>query len=485
MIGVGLGELPGDRFDLIVVGGGIHGASVLLEAVRAGLRCLLLERDDVGQGASGNSLRILHGGLRYLQTADLARFRQSVTARRWYATKYPHLVKLLPCAMPTYGKGARRRAVMRVALALNDVLSADRNRGVPATLRMPGAGTCSATELRSLWPAVPTDGLEGGALWFDYMMRSSERILIETLLSAVELGACVRSHANVDALLTDGDRVTGVRATTVDGSRDIGADLVVNCAGAWARDFATRADRDHEVLFRPSLAFNLLLSRRIDSRHALAVAPMGRGNPVYFVIPQGDTVLAGTVHRPRPAGTTAAVPTETEIEAFLADLNDAVPGLAADRASVCRVFAGLLPVKRQDDVALTKREVIHDHGTTAGPRGLFTVTGIKYTTAQVVAAAAMRTISRARGARGRPGPDAGRKPATTLPPPSTNLLLDGAAFMRSPDDEVAGLVTRLVRVEGARTADDIIYRRSNWSTTVADLAPLHRRVAQFIGRIEK
>ena len=153
-----------DRYELIVIGGGIHGANVALNAVSRGKRVLLIEGSDFGGGASGNSLRILHGGLRYLQTLDLIRFRESVAARRWYARHFPSLVMPLPCLMPLYKRGLKRRSAMRVALAINDQLSSHRNDGVEAGLFLPGSATFGVSETLTRFSAARREGLEGSAL---------------------------------------------------------------------------------------------------------------------------------------------------------------------------------------------------------------------------------------------------------------------------------------------------------------------------------
>src|SRR5690606_21038054 len=98
-------------FDLIVLGGGIYGAMVQLEAARRGIRSLLLERGDFGGATSANHFRIVHGGLRYLQSLDLPRFREAVAERRWWLRTFPDLVEPLRCVMPLYGEGLRRAAV--------------------------------------------------------------------------------------------------------------------------------------------------------------------------------------------------------------------------------------------------------------------------------------------------------------------------------------------------------------------------------------
>ena len=102
-----------EDYDLVVVGAGIQGAALFLEASRRGMRALVLDKGDFGGSTSWNSLRILHGGLRYLQTLDLPRFRQSVRARRWFFQAFPQLVRPLPCLMPLRGKGLKRNSVLR------------------------------------------------------------------------------------------------------------------------------------------------------------------------------------------------------------------------------------------------------------------------------------------------------------------------------------------------------------------------------------
>ncbi len=166
---------------MIVVGGGIYGACVLLEAARRGLRGVLLERGDFGGATSWNSLRILHGGLRYLQTCDLTRFRESVCERRWYCRHFPELIKPLACMMPLYGRGLRRPAAMRTALALNDRLSWDRNHGVHEQLHLPVGGILDARRTVEMFPEAERSGLQGGGLWYDAQMTHSQRVLIDIL----------------------------------------------------------------------------------------------------------------------------------------------------------------------------------------------------------------------------------------------------------------------------------------------------------------
>ncbi|MFW6193313.1 MAG: FAD-dependent oxidoreductase, partial [Gemmatimonadota bacterium] len=143
---------PEGPWDVIVVGGGAYGAFTALEAARMGLRPLLLERGDFGGETSRNSLRIVHGGLRYLQSLDLARYRRSVAERRWLLETFPDLVRPLRCVLPLYGRGLRRRPVLRAALALDHVLSPGRNRGVADDRRIPRGRVVDAGRARDLAP---------------------------------------------------------------------------------------------------------------------------------------------------------------------------------------------------------------------------------------------------------------------------------------------------------------------------------------------
>jgi len=140
------------RYDLIVIGGGIHGVALCLEARLRGYRTLLLEKADFGNATSWSSLRIIHGGLRYLQSLDLPRFFQSVAERRWFLRHFPDLVRPLPCLMPLYGRGLRKPAVLRLALALNDGFSFGRNTGVAEQARLPGGRVLDASETAALFP---------------------------------------------------------------------------------------------------------------------------------------------------------------------------------------------------------------------------------------------------------------------------------------------------------------------------------------------
>lgn len=458
------------RWDLIVIGGGIYGATLLLEAARRGLSALLVERDDFGGATSWNSLRVVHGGLRYLQTLDLPRFRESVAERRSWLAEFPDLVVPLTCLMPLYGRGLRRPSVFRLALAANDLLSASRNHGVRADRRIARGRLLSAAETAALFPAVERTGLAGSALWHDAATPDSQRLLVEVLRWAASRGAAALNYTEAEGLLVERGRVAGItsRDRVAGSSLELHAPVVVNCAGPWCREVARRLDRDVPALFSPALAFNLFLDREPPSPAAVAVSPPRPGAGTYFLVPWKGGTLVGTCHL--PAGDRGdrgdpgdgrqgsdRGPSEAEVRLLLDDLEAAVPGFGACREEVLRVHWGLLPARRPGDALPGSRPVVYDHGRAGGPEGLWSVSGVKLTTARRVAEEALRRIA-ARG--GRPLPRASEAPR---PAPATPLPLPEIARLFAMDPEAAaGYVTRLAAEESVVEPDDLLLRRTDW-----------------------
>ena len=441
------GRAAGDHHDLAVIGGGIYGMSLALEATRRGLRSVLLERRDFGSGTTWNNLRIVHGGLRHLQRLDLRGARDSLRERTWYLRAFPELVRPLACVMPLYGRGLRRPAVLRAALFANEVLSADRRV-------LPSGHLLDPHETAERFPGVETDGLRGAAVWYDAAMPDSPRLLMEIARWASAGGATLLNYVEATGLLQEGARVKGVEGLdAVTGhSWEFQADVVVNCAGPWSREVAERFDRDIEQLFRPSLAFNVLLDRAPLADAALAVEPRQPGARTYFLMPWKGRVLAGTYHAPRPGGFAAGPPEGEKIRHFLGDLNAALPALELAESDVMRVFWGLLPAASRGTCELALREEIRDHRDLGGPAGLFSVSGVKFTTARKVAE---RLLGRIYGSS-RP-PDPPQRPA------SPALLWEEFGGLLVSDPEAARrTVDRIVEEEAVVALDDLLLRRTDW-----------------------
>lgn len=431
-------------YDLLVVGGGFYGAMLTLEAARRGLSVLLVERDDFGGATSWNSLRIVHGGLRYLQSLDLSRYREAVAERRWFLESFPDLVEPLPCLMPLYdrprGGRLRRPAAFHLAFALDKALS-----------RRDGGRIVDAAEAVRIFPGVDRAGLLGGALWFDAVMPDSQRVLVETLRWAHRCGARSLNYTEAVELRMEEGRVAGIRAV----DRETGESLelrgraVVNCAGPWSRQLAGRFGRELPELFRPLLAFNVLLDREPPASTALAVAGRGRKAQTWFLLPWKGRVLAGTAY---VAGA-GAPPNQERVEDFLAALNEAVPGWNLRPSEALRVFHGWIPAEADGSAVPAARPVIHDHGKAGGPRGLISVSGVKLTTARAVAE---RTLSRL--FEHLPAPGWISRPEADPPLPLDDFLNLAARDREAARVHVRGIVERQSVVH----LEDLLLRRADW-----------------------
>lgn len=448
------------RYDAIVVGGGIHGVAMTLEAARRGMRVLLLEKGDFGGATSFNTLRILHGGFRYLQSMDLRRFQESVAERRWFMQHFSDLVRPLPCLMPLYGQGVRRPGILRTALIVNDILGAHRNDGVVESLYLPPGQLLDFEETTYLYPEVDRSGLCGSALWYDAIMLSSERIIMEMLRWACRCGANVLNYVAVDRPLLSGNRIVGVEArdAITQHSFTFEAPLIINCAGPWCGQMAATFWHPPPDLFQPSLAFNLLLDRPSISSCALALTPQRPHARTYFLVPWRGRILVGTFHTAYTDEPVHPRPTISQIEAFLHDINAAAPHLNVTVADVVQVFAGLLPTDAIGDVEPSSRTRIIDHAALGGPEGFVSVSGVKFTTARHVAEQTLRTWFAARRLPLPPYRNATQPDAASRRDWIT--LFDADELSVSPET-----IRRIAEEESVVHVDDLLLRRGHWNGT--------------------
>jgi glycerol-3-phosphate dehydrogenase len=384
--------------DVIVVGGGIHGACAAWEAARRGLKVALIEAGDFGQETSGNSLRILHGGLRHLQRLDFARMRESIRARRQWLQLAPHLTRPLRVLLPTSGHGVRGPGVMRAALWINDLVGADRNRGVHEDRHLPRGSVVGPEELQFSCPGLSVTGYNGTAVWYDAVCLNTERLQLAVVRAATACGAQVANYMRALRPTVAAGAICGVRALDELTGRelDLRAPAVINAAGPWVDEWLTGAcDRNPARAFRASKAFNLLM-RPLPFRDALglSVAPRngitgGRAN-TYFIIPWNGFSLVGTRHLRCDHAALSARVSREEVAEFVADLNAVLGGHRLSGSDVYHVYSGLLPEVDKapgPDVALQRAPHVIDH-TKDGMRGLLSIVGVKWTTACDVGARA-------------------------------------------------------------------------------------------------
>ena len=398
-----LSALTESVYDLLVVGGGIYGACVARDAALRGLSVALVEKADFGAATSANSLKIIHGGLRYLQHADFMRMRESVKEQRVLMRIAPHLVHPLPVLIPTYGHWLQGKEAFALALLANHWISFDRDRLGRSQSCLPRGRVISKGEVLQLAPGIRRQGLTGGAIFYDAQMSNSERLVFAFLRSAEQAGAQLANYTEVRGFLKEKDAVTGVDARdTLTGDRlQIRAKTVVNTCGPWVgrvlgslRGHASQQSNGR-VLFVKAMN---VLTRPLFPQHAVGVAGKGRyhdtdavlnkGNRFLFITPWRGHSLIGTAHVAYDGNPEDCKASDEEIQNFLQEVNQAYPAADLKREDIVFVHSGLLPSSgichRTGDVQVAKHYQIHDHRG-EGVKGLLSVVGVKYTTARHVA----------------------------------------------------------------------------------------------------
>ena len=482
-----LAQLAAGPFDVAVVGGGIYGVAIAWKAAASGLRVALFERADFGSGTSSNSLRTIHGGLRYLQHVDLRRMRQSIRARREWLREFPDYIVPVQCSIPTFGHGIFGREVLALALLANDVISLDRNVGVEATQRLGRGHTRGRAGAQQLFGETAVRGYNGAALWYDGLCLNSERVLIGLLTRAMALGAVTLNHFAVERILVTGKQVSGVVGTDALTGRahEVRASSVVNASGPWLDDVIARSGLAYaSPLFRPSRAFNLL-TRRLPFATALGLpvrrersdhdAVIDRRTDTFFVMPWGQYSLIGTRHLKQRAQSGTRLIDDDEVRAFIAELNAQLGRHALAEADVHGVFAGLLPENAasvdQPYVTLEKNGRIIDHAAD-GAQGLWSVLSVKWTTAMQTAESVVARLLAAQAA-----------PRRALRPRS---VAAGSGEIARPDERrpgsMLGQVEQAVDHEMAASLADVVMRRTQFYLDPAFDAAALADCAALMGR---
>lgn len=406
-----LEALESDAYDLAIVGGGVYGACAAREAALQGLSVCLIERGDFGCATSAGSLKIVHGGLRYLQNLDLKRMRESIGERRALGRIAPHLVWPMPFAIPCYGHFLRGREAMAAALIMNEVVSWDRNRGLIAERRIPRGRLLSKAVLESMIPNLPEPGLVGGAIWYDAQARNTERLLIGFLKAAAASGARLANYVEASGFIQEGPEVTGVEAIDRLAGRSlrIRAKIVLNAAGPWVDTLLGRLSGARpERHFHMSKGMNLVTRKILDGDFGAAIpyqetyvdkqAVLDKGKLHFFVVPWKQYSLIGTRHLPWQGEPDSFRVTEEDIERFLGEINRSYPTAGLRREDVVHVYEGMLPALVDaggtDDVQIGKQYTITDHAESDGVNGLVTMVGVKWTTARDVAERATGVVLR-------------------------------------------------------------------------------------------
>ncbi len=396
MLNRNLSNLQNYTYDLVIIGVVIYGVCIAWDASLRGLSTALIEMEDFGHATSANSMKTIHGGLRYLQQFDVGRMRQSIQDRTVLMQIAPHLVHPLPILMPIYGHLMKGREMMTIALAVNDVISYDRNRSKDPQKHLPRGKIISSDECLQHLPGIEASGLSGGAIWYDGQVYNSERLTLSFALSAAQKGASIANYLKVTKLLRNNGRVIGVEAIDQlsGASILIQGKVVVNAAGPWVDQvLGTFKGSGPQLGVQLAKAVNIA-TRPLFKRYAVGLSGGHQGNGrksvdrLFFITPWRNQALIGTTYKFFNAHPDALEINVSDVQELLDSFNNIYPPAKLSLEDVKFVYCGLVPIS---DVNIEKTEFkrarnyqIRDHEQDGFP-GLITVLGVKYTTARNVA----------------------------------------------------------------------------------------------------
>ncbi|HEX5745964.1 MAG TPA: glycerol-3-phosphate dehydrogenase/oxidase [Archangium sp.] len=365
-------------WDLIIIGGGITGASVLREATRAGLKALLVEQRDFAWGTSSRSSKLVHGGLRYLATGDVPLVRQSIRERQRLLAEGNGLVKPLDFMLASHPREGGKHWQGRAGIFVYELLTGRWPRGNHATAR-----------LRQLEPSlVQEEGLIG--VPYDEAWVDDARLVLRILREAVAAGGSALNHVRVTGLLREDGRVAGVELTDTVGQRSatVRARAVVNATGVWAD--SVRAHLSAAPKLRPLRGSHLVFSsQRFPLAHGISFRHP-RGDRFVCVMPWEDSTLIGTTDLDHHPSLDQEPSISSEEVAYLMEaVESRFPALKLTLEDVVSSYAGVRPVisSGASDPSKESREHL-----VLEEEGLVTVTGGKLTTCRAIAHDALRAL---------------------------------------------------------------------------------------------
>ncbi len=408
-----LARLTSEPLDVLVIGGGITGAGVALDAASRGLRTALVERGDFAAGTSSRSSKLVHGGLRYLNQREFRLVYEALAERQRLLRLAPHLVRPLPFLIPVFASGTAGRAGARaysraigMALWMYDATGGARIGKLHRRL--------SRAETLERMPDLDGDRLAAGFLYYDARVDDA-RLTLAVVKTAASHGAVVANYVEATALRHHGDQVVGATLTDRRGGAtlEVGAKTLINAAGVWADELRALDEGRNPGSLRPAKGVHLTLPAGRPHLEVAAVLPVPGDRRSVFVIPWGERVYVGTTDTDYQGPLDDPVCTAADVDYLLGALN-AWLRHPVDRSEVLGTWAGLRPLVGGTEGTGRTADLSRRHSVRVSPSGLVSIVGGKLTTYRKMAADAVDEaldVRRAAGDR----PLAGRSRTGSVP----------------------------------------------------------------------
>lgn len=378
-------------YDVIIIGAGINGAGIASDAALRNLRVLLLDKDDIASGTSSRSTRLIHGGLRYLEHGEVSLVRESLRERETLLHIAPHLVKPLPILVPIYRENRRSKTAIQAGMLAYDVLSFDRS--------LPRHKMLSRDAVIQLVPGLNGVGLKAGALFYDAQVEFAERLVLENVLSAVEHGATLITHAEIKSLIVEQGQISSI-CYLVDRSSDVRtahAKVFINAAGPWVDEVLGLAGYAEQPLIGGTKGSHLVVPSFPDAPKVAIYFEALTDRRPFFIIPWNDNYLIGTTDI-RFAGDLDQVRIEErEVDYLLSETNRIFPRANLTASNILYSYSGVRPLPLtdlKDEQRITRRHFIREHKHLTN---LLSIVGGKLTTYRSLSEQAVDLVFRKLG----------------------------------------------------------------------------------------
>jgi len=376
-----------DEVDVAVVGGGITGAGIARDAARRGLSVALFDMDDLAYGTSSRSSKLIHGGLRYLESYEFSLVFESVSERRILLDLAPHLVNPLAFLFPIYEGSRRNLLKIGAGMWLYEGLSLFRSPKKHQRLK--------PSEIAEIEPILKQEGLEGAPIYYD-CSTDDARLTLESALDAADNGAVIATHARVEAFVKDeSGRVSGVVVKNVrDGVvREVRAHAVINATGPWTDDVLSMRGPQTSKVLRPTKGIHIVVeAEKLPVKHAV-VCFHPTDDRALFALPWGERTYVGTTDTDYDGTAGEEAATAEDVDYLIDAANAHFPSHPIGREDVIATWAGLraliAPEPSTGEIAESK--VSREHEILVGEDGLITIAGGKLTTYRKMAEEVVNT----------------------------------------------------------------------------------------------
>ncbi len=362
------------RYDVAIIGAGVNGAGIARDAALRGLRVIILDKNDMCSGTSAISSRLIHGGLRYLEYAEIPLVYESLHERRCLRRIATHLVKPLRISIPIFSGARRGLLLIRLGMMAYDVLSFNK--------RLPRHDMLSRDEIKNEEPGLCDEGLLGAARYFDAQITFAERLVLENLLAARAAGAEIRTYCEVCEIRTCDRAVDAIRYRDRHGNEvEIGVDSIVNASGPWVDEVLKTAPRTPKRFVGGTKGSHIIVSPfRGAPKDAFYVEAAADGRP-FFIIPWNNQYLIGTTDIRYDESLDRIRASRAEVDYLVSETNRVFPDADLGISDINYAYAGVRPLPYREkgpESAITRRHIIKVNRKIA--KGLISIIGGKLTT---------------------------------------------------------------------------------------------------------